>query len=113
LNKNGLKQARQVSKYLGSLKKDDRVIILSPLTRSLQTVLSFLEKKFPDNITEIKNKYQDIQKIYQDLRDKKNIQSYIQDPSKQRLFEINEKIYVDFRTTDIICSELQDQQFPA
>jgi len=108
-----LKQAKQVSKYLGSLKKDDRVIILSPLARSLQTVLPFLEKKFPDTIAEIQKKYQDIQKIYQKLRDEKKLIPYIQDTSKQNLFEINEKIYVDFRTTDIICPELQDQTFPA
>ncbi|MEI6773532.1 MAG: histidine phosphatase family protein [bacterium] len=46
LNKNGLKQSKQVSKYLGSLKKDDRVIIITPLARSLQTIFPFLEKKF-------------------------------------------------------------------
>lgn len=109
LNKNGLKQAKIVSKYLTSLKKDDRVIIVTPLERSLQTVLPFLEKKFPDSIADIQKKYQDIQKIYQDLRNKKEIQSYIQDTSKQNLFQINERIYVDFRTTDIIIPELQDK----
>lgn len=113
LNKNGLKQAKIVSKYLASLKKDDRVIIITPLERSLQTVLPFLEKKFPDSIADIQKKYQDIQKIYQDLRNKKEIQSYIQDTSKQNLFQINERLYVDFRTTDIIIPELQDKPWTA
>lgn len=113
LNKNGLKQAKIVSKYLASLKKDDRVIIITPLERSLQTVLPFLEKKFPDSIADIQKKYQDIQKIYQDLRNKKEIQSYIQDTSKQNLFQINERLYVDFRTTDIIIPELQDKIWTA
>jgi len=113
LNKNGLKQAKVVSKYLASLKKEDRIIIITPLARSLQTVLPFLEKKFPDSMWEIQKKYQDIQKIYQDLRNEKKIQWYIQDASTQKLFEINEKLYVDFRTTDLIVPELQDQIFPA
>ncbi len=113
LNKNGLKQAKVASKYLASLKKEDRVVIITPLARSLQTVLPFLEKKFPDSMWDIQKKYQDIQKIYQNLRDEKKIQQYIQDTSTQKLFEINEKIYVDFRTTDLIVPELQDQIFPA
>ncbi|MEI6119373.1 MAG: phosphoglycerate mutase family protein [bacterium] len=50
LNKNGLKQAKVASKYLASLKKEDRVVIITPLARSLQTVLPFLEKKFPDSM---------------------------------------------------------------
>lgn len=88
-------------------------MIVTPLERSLQTVLPFLEKKFPETISEIQKKYQDIQKIYQNLRDKKEIQSYIQDTSTQKLFQINGKLYVDFRTTDIISPELQDQPFPS
>ncbi len=112
LNKNGIKQAKQISKYLSSLKKDDRVIIITPLSRSLQTVFPFLEKKFPESISDIQKKYQDIQKIYQDLRNQKKIQSYLKDPKTQKLFEINERLYVDFRTTDLILPELQDQIFP-
>jgi predicted type IV restriction endonuclease len=72
-----------------------------------------LEKKFPESISEIQKKYKDIQNLYQNLRNEKKIQQYIQDPSKQNLFEINEKLYVDFRITDIISPELQDQIFPA
>lgn len=89
------------------------MIILTPLARTLQTVLPFLEKKFPDSINDIQKKYQDIQKIYQDLRDQKKIQGYLQDASTQKLFEINEKLYVDFRTVDLIIPELQDKPFIA
>jgi hypothetical protein len=71
-----------------------------------------VEKKFSESMMEIQKKYQDIQKIYQDLRDEKKIQQYLKDASTQKLFQINEKIYVDFRTTDIIVPELQDQIFP-
>ncbi len=110
LNKKGLKQAKQVSKYLTSLKKDDRVIIVSPLSRTLQTILPFLEKKFPDTINEIQKKYQDIQKTYQDLWDQKKIQEYFKNQNTQKLFEINERLYVDFRGTDIILPERQDKE---
>lgn len=33
--------------------------------------------------------------------------------STQKLFEINERLYVDFRTTDLLLPELQDQPFPS
>lgn len=88
------------------------MLIVTPLARTLQTVLPFLEKKFPESISEIQKKYQDIQKIYQDLWNQKKIQQYIKDASTQKLFEINERLYVDFRTTDIILPELQDKPFP-
>lgn len=95
------------------MKKDNRVIVVTPLARTLQTVLPFLEKKFPESIADIQKKYQNIQKIYQDLRDQKKIQTYLQDASTQKLFEINERLYVDFRTTDLILPEIQDQIFPS
>ncbi len=109
LNEEWKEQAEKVSKYLKTIKKDDRVIVVTPLSRSLQTVLPFLENEFSDSIKDIQKKYQEIQKIYQDLRDKKEIQSYIQDTSKQHLFQINEKLYVDFRITDLIVPDLQDK----
>jgi bisphosphoglycerate-dependent phosphoglycerate mutase len=112
LNKNGIKQAKKISKYLSSLKKDDRVIIITPLTRSLQTVFPFLEKKFPESISGIQKKYQEIQKTYQNLWNQRQIQSYLKNPNTQKLFQIHEKIYVDFRTTDLILPELQNKIFP-
>lgn len=88
------------------------MIVITPLSRSLQTVFPFLEKKFPESISDIQKKYQEIQKIYQDLWNQKKIQNYLKDPRTQKLFEINERLYVDFRTTDLILPELQDQPFP-
>jgi isoleucyl-tRNA synthetase len=111
LNKEGQKQAKKISKYLNTCKKEDRVLIITPLERTLETSMPFIEKQFPDTIQEIKEKYKEIQNIYQKLRDSKELQSYLQDSSKQHLFPINERIYVDFRTTDIIVPELQDKPF--
>jgi len=113
LNDEGKQQAQAVSTYLSTISgTDDRVLILTPLERTWETVLPFIEMNFSDNISEIQKKYQDIQKIYQNLRDEKKIQNYIQDTSTQKLFEINEKLYVDFRTTDLILPELQNELFP-
>lgn len=112
LNKNGLKQAKQISKYIGSLKKDDVVIIITPLARSLQTIFPFLEKRFPESTWVIQKKYDEIQKIYQDLWNQKKIQWYLKDTTTQKLFQINERLYVDFRTTDLILPEMQDKPFP-
>lgn len=118
LNKDGLKQAKNVSKYLSSLKKDDRVIILSPLERTLETARPFLVKKYKEESKIIEKKYHEIQKIYQDLRENKELgstkklQEYFKDPQTQKLFQINEKVYVDFRTTDIILPEYQNQVLP-
>jgi bisphosphoglycerate-dependent phosphoglycerate mutase len=74
LNETGLHQAKEISSYLESIKKDDRVLIITPLARSLETTQPFLDKQFPKNMTEIHKKYNEIQKIYQDLWDKKEIQ---------------------------------------
>lgn len=112
LNKNGLKQAKEISTYLNAITKDDRVLIITPLARSLETILPFLEGQFPNNIKEIQKKYDEIQKTYQTLWDKKEIQWYFKDTSTQKLFQINEQLYVDFRTTDLIVPELQDKIFP-
>lgn len=113
LNETGKKQAQEICTYIENIaKKDELIYIITPLERTLQTIFQHLEKTFANEISNIQKKYQDIQKIYQDLRDKQELQSYIQDTSKQHLFEITENIYVDFRTTDIISPELQDKIFP-
>ena len=52
------------------------------------------------------------QKIYQNLRDKKEIQKYIKDSKAQKLFEIGKNIYIDFRIVDVITPELQDKKRP-
>lgn len=94
------------------MKQEDVVYIITPLARTLQTIFPFLEENFKESIQEIQKKYDEIQKIYQDLRDKKEIQSYLKDKKTQKLFEINTQLYVDFRTTDLIIPELQDKIFP-
>jgi hypothetical protein len=83
--------------------------VLSPLTRTFQTITPYIQKKYGKDFDTIKNTYQEIQHIYQDLRKKQEIQSYLQNSSTQKLFSIGENIYMDFRITDIIIPELQDK----
>lgn len=47
---------------------------MTPLSRTLETVMPFLEKTFPDSIEAIEVRYKEIQKIYQELWTKKEIQ---------------------------------------
>ncbi len=112
LNEKWLQQAKEVSKYLNTLEKDDIILVVTPLARSLQTIFPYLEENFAESIQDIQKKYNEIQKIYQDLWDQKKIQSYLQESSTQKLFQINDQLYLDFRTTDIIVPELQDKIFP-
>lgn len=112
LNKNGLKHAESVSEYITSLQKDDVVVIITPLSRTFETIQPYLEEKFDKEFLEIQKKYETIQKIYQDLWNQDKIQEYIKDKTTQKLFAINETLYVDFRTTDIIIPEVQDQTYP-
>jgi len=106
----GEQQEQQVSTYIENTTKNDEVIIvLSPLTRTFQTITPYIQKKYGKDFDTIKNTYQEIQHIYQDLRKKQEIQSYLQNSSTQKLFSIGENIYMDFRITDIIIPELQDK----
>jgi bisphosphoglycerate-dependent phosphoglycerate mutase len=60
----------------------------------------------------IKKQYLELQIQYQNLRDKKEIQAYVQNPKAENLYKLHEKIYVDFRITDILVPELQEQEWP-
>ena len=77
-----------------------------------------METKYKEQLPDIQKKYKEIQKTYQDLRENKEqgqtkkLQEYFKNPNAQKLFQINERIYVDFMTTDIVVPEYQDQPFP-
>jgi broad specificity phosphatase PhoE len=102
-----------LAENLETLKNEDIIIILSPLSRTLQTITPFLKKILKkDEIIEVEKKYLEIQKKYQELRNKKQIQNYLKNPNENKLLQIHEKIYVDYRTTDIILPEIQNKEYP-
>ena len=113
LNKYGLKQAKDIAKTLKKEKIKDAIIVVSPLQRSLQTIKPYLEKILDQKqLSEVKKKYAATQKIYQTLRDKEEIQTYLKKSDTQKLFQLYGNIYIDFRITDVIVPELQDKERP-
>jgi isoleucyl-tRNA synthetase len=101
--------AKILAKQLAYLKNEDTVYIVSPLYRTLESITPLLTNIFGVKVfADIESKFLETQKIYQDLREKKEIQHYLQDPKTQKTFALHEKVYMDFRSTDIIAPERQD-----
>lgn len=111
LDKEGEKQAKTLARELKKIKKEEIIIIVSPLERTLSTILPYLEATNKNTAT-ITAKYKEIQQTYQQLRSENKIISYLKDPSTKKLFAIDDTIYVDFRLTDIILPENQDLPLP-
>lgn len=108
----GQKQAKVLGKKLKKEigKKEKFIIVISPLRRTLETIQPLIDKIFtPDDLKKITTQYAEIQKIYQDLRNNNKLQTYFKDTNTQKLFQITEQFYVDFRITEIIIPELQSQ----
>jgi len=87
------------------------IIMLSPLARTLQTLMPYLKTKYKTDIDNIEQKYQEITKKYKKLREEWKLIKYILDESTKKQFEITKDIFVDFRLTDTIMSEYQDKRF--
>lgn len=104
--------ADETAKQLKDLiKKDDPIFLVSPLYRTMETIMPLLTELYgADVVSNIEKKYFEAQKIYQDLRDKKEIQDYLKDQNKQKLFQLYDNVYMDFRQTDVIIPEWQDKE---
>jgi broad specificity phosphatase PhoE len=111
LNEEGLQHSEQIRQNLQHLKNEkDLVIVLSPMERVRQTIVPFLNDKYGENeVKNIRTKYEEVQKKFRDLRDKHNIISYLEEDKNEYLFEIGEKIFVDFRITEVLRQTRQDQ----
>lgn len=114
LDNHGLEQVALLTENLKKLHTDEVVVVLSPLTRTWQTAYPYLQTFLKKTeLTAIKKAYDEIQIKYQYLCDKEEIQVYLQDPKAGNLHKLHDKLYVDFRITDIIVPEFQDQKWPA
>ncbi len=110
LDKIWKKQAEDLSIYLEKKLNSDTIIVLSPVKRTFETILFFLQKKYSeDEIKNIEKKYSEIVEKYLDLIRTKTFLDYIKDKNTQKTFEIFEDIYVDFRITDIFTIDWQDR----
>ncbi|HBB04490.1 TPA: hypothetical protein DCZ39_06460 [Patescibacteria group bacterium] len=71
LNKIGQKQAKNIAKMIKKEKIKDAIIVISPLQRTLQTIVPYLEKIIDEKqLSEVIEKYDATQKIYQGLVEK-------------------------------------------
>jgi len=94
---------------LNKISHEDSIVVISPLQRTLETITPFLEKFVGEKeLSSLKSKYTEIQRTYQELRNNNELISYIKDTTTQKLFPLHDKVFVDFRHTDIITPEWQD-----
>ena len=71
LNKIGQKQAKDIAKKIKKQKIKDAIIVISPLQRTLQTIVPYLENLIDEKqLSEVIEKYDATQKIYQTLVEK-------------------------------------------
>ncbi|MEI8091323.1 MAG: hypothetical protein WCG98_03625 [bacterium] len=66
-----------------------------------------------EELEDIKKHYFELQIQYQHLWDKEEIQAHVQNPKAENLHKLHEKVYVDFRITDILIPEEQDKKWPS
>lgn len=114
LSEMGIQQSQKLAEQLAELTQDDtnKHLYISPLQRCLLTAMPYLTTLYsPQEITAIQEAYTQAQHTYQQLWTDKAIIAYLQDPTTQKTFEIGPNIYVDFRLTEHIIHEVQDQQF--
>jgi broad specificity phosphatase PhoE len=113
LTTTGMQQAEEVSSLFGKLSMDDLIVVVSPLSRTLQTITPFLKTFLKANeISAIEKKYLAVQKEYLALCDTKKIQEYLQNTKEKHFYKLHEKVYVDMRVTDILVPEIQDKVRP-
>jgi len=114
LDDQGLAQVQELAENLKKLHTDEVVVVLSPLTRTWETAYPYLQTFLKKTeLTAIKKVYDEIQIRYQELRDKEKIQAYVQDPKAENLHKLHDKVYVDFRITDILIPEEQNKKWPS
>lgn len=76
------------------------------------TILPYLESRYSaEEIATIQAKYDEVKKIFKNLRDKEELISYIKKPDAKKTFELIPHVHVDFRLTEYILPEVQDQNF--
>lgn len=115
LNDLGKQQAENLKSRIEDSTKNDSGTIntyISPLPRGLWTILPYLESIYtPEDIKIIKTKYEEVRKTFKELREKNELISYIKNPDNKKTFELIPHVYTDFRLTEYIIPEMQNQHF--
>lgn len=85
------------------------IFIISPLPRTFETILPYLEKTFwKTEMRSVVKKYEKVLEVYQKLFDEKKLYEYILASWEKNRFEIWKNIYVDFRAMELFLPEFQD-----
>lgn len=109
-----MQQVDLLTQDLKNLHTDDVAVVLSPLTRTWETAYPYLQTFLKKGeLEEIQKQYFELQTQYQHLWDKEEIQAHVQDPKAKNLHKLHEKVYIDFRITDILIPEEQDKKWPS
>lgn len=113
LNEEGLSQAEKLANdHLDFFSKNlkESVFVLSPLSRTFQTMTPLFKKLFwEDEFKNLEKEYDSIKTEYLKLISWNSLQNHINDKSTKKLFQISDFIWVDMRLTDLITPSLQDQ----
>lgn len=104
-------QAEKLIEDLNFLSEDieNVVFVISPLPRTFETILPYLEKTFgKTQIQDIVKKYEEILSLYQKLYDEWKLYEYVLKSWEKNRFEIWNNIYVDFRAMEMFIPDYQD-----
>ncbi len=85
------------------------VFVISPLPRTFETILPYLEKTFwKTEMRGIVKKYEKTLEFYQKLYDEWTLYQYVLKSWEKNRFELWKNIYVDFRAMELFLPDFQD-----
>lgn len=94
-------QAEIIKQQLNNLKSDYPIIILSPMERTWETALPLLNERYSaDEISNIRAKYDELQKEFREIRDNGNIIEYLANQDNELLFDLWNNVRGDFRASE-------------
>lgn len=77
---------------------DNQTLFISPMPRTFQTILPYLEARGYDKVA-LEERFAEILAIYQDIFDNGDIINYIL-KNENVQFELADKVYIDFRIVE-------------
>ena len=113
MNELGKEQAEKMKEQLKDMKSEpEKVIILSPMERTRETAFPTLKDRYTtEGIAEIRKNYERFQKTFREMREKKEVIDYLQDTSKQQLFDLSHGVWGDFRASEYQQPSIQSQNW--
>lgn len=105
LTQKWIDQAKQLA---NKMELADKIIFVSPLKRTYQTIRPALEKTYPIEIKIIDENYEKIVQKWNDLYERWVVLEYLSSKNTQQYFDIfNWKVFVDFRLCETFLPDTQ------